>query len=238
MPTPFFARDQNAEALRAQAEQPDVYLSAGVERRLLNWLCAIMPSWVRPDHLTLIGFLGAALCAVSDLGGNVNRAFFLAADLGMLLNWFGDLLDGSLARFRGIDRPRYGYLVDHAFDAINCCLIYGGLGLTPYVPGGVALYALSGVLLLSQYFLMAIQLSEPVGATFLKLGPTELRVIVIYLDTSMYLRGPLHWRAFGVPFSPYVVGVAAMGTVFIALFLINVWRLAAKLAREGERAGG
>ena len=217
-------------------ERIEVYITAKSERRVLNRLCSALPTWMMPDHLSAIGFFGAALSGLSYVAANWSPSFFWLSSLGLAINWFGDSLDGSLARYRKIERPRYGYFVDHSLDVINYCCLFIGLGFSPYVPINVALIALIGILLMHVYTLMSNHLSETFNATIFNLGPTELRLVFVYLNISMYVRGPLKWGFLGFPFSPYTVGVAAMGAIFIGIFLVDVFALARKLAREDSRA--
>ena len=216
-------------------ERIEAYLTAKSERRLLNRLCGELPAWMMPDHLSAIGLFGAVLSGLSYVAANWSPLFFWLSSLGLLINWFGDSLDGSLARYRKTERPRYGYFLDHSLDVINYCWLFVGLGFSPYIPLNVALFALVGILLMHVYTLMSNHLSENFNATVFSLGPTELRMVFVYLNAAMYIRGPLRWGFLGFPFSPYVVGVAAMGTIFVGIFLVDVFVLSRKLAREKQR---
>ena len=216
-------------------ERIEVYLTARGERRLLNRLCRALPAWMMPDHLSAIGFFGAAVSGLSYVAANGSPWFFWLSSVGLLINWFGDSLDGSLARYRKTERPRYGYFVDHSLEVINYCCLFVGLGLSPYIPMNVALIALIGILLMHVYTLMSNHLSENFNATVFNLGPTELRLVFVYLNTVMFFRGPLRWGFLGFPFSPYVVGVTVMGAIFIGIFLVDVFVLARKLRRENGR---
>ena len=110
------------------------------ERRLLTWLASRMPPSVTPDRLTSIGFIGAALVAA----GYALSAFYVGwlwlSVVAYFINWFGDSLDGSLARFRKIERPKFGYFIDHSTDALGNMLIVLGLGLSPFLRMVVALF--------------------------------------------------------------------------------------------------
>lgn len=105
-----------------------------------------MPDWITPDRLTAIGSAGAALAALGYVGSWWSAKFLFVSSLGLVINWFGDSLDGSLARYRRIERPGFGYFVDHAVDALNMLVFALGLGLSPYVGMAAAL------LLLCSYF--------------------------------------------------------------------------------------
>jgi phosphatidylglycerophosphate synthase len=109
------------------------------EKRAVNWLVARLPSWASPDLLTGAGLLGAAIVFLGYVLTHLNRNFLWLASLGFLLHWFGDSRDGTLARYRNLQRPRYGFYVDHAADALGELLIALGLGLSPYVRFDVVL---------------------------------------------------------------------------------------------------
>jgi len=120
-----------------------------LERPALQWLAAHSPAWVTPDVLTWTGVAASVLIFVSYGLTQFNRNFLWLASFGFIMNWLGDSLDGTLARYRHIERPRYGFLVDHWVDAISVVLIFLGLGISPYVDLLVASLALIGYLLLS-----------------------------------------------------------------------------------------
>ncbi|NUM82335.1 CDP-alcohol phosphatidyltransferase family protein, partial [bacterium] len=100
-----------------------------LERPALLWLSERMPAWVTPDILTVIGIVAALIIAGSYYLSNFDKNFLWLANFGFVLNWFGDSLDGSVARYRHIERPKYGYFVDHAVDAFTSTVICVGLGL-------------------------------------------------------------------------------------------------------------
>lgn len=120
-----------------------------LERPALQWLARHMPSWMTPDILTLIGVMGAFVVVAGYGLSNLDRGFLWLASLGFLIHWFGDSLDGTLARFRHIERPLYGFFIDHILDAFCEVIIFLGLGLTPYVTFINACLCLIAYLMLS-----------------------------------------------------------------------------------------
>ena len=105
-------------------------LLAPAEKKVLLWLAARMPATVNSDHLTVIGVLGMLACGVAYAYERWYRWALLLAIVGLAVNWFGDSLDGTLARARNCQRPRYGFYVDHVADALCICFLFGGLGLS------------------------------------------------------------------------------------------------------------
>ena len=99
------------------------------ELNLLIWLAARQPVWITPDRLTVFGVAGALLCGLAFWASSLSPDFLWLACLGLLINWFGDSLDGSLARYRKIERPAYGFFIDHTTDVVSQAFIFIGLGL-------------------------------------------------------------------------------------------------------------
>src|SRR5512132_92468 len=160
-----------------------------LERPALHWLAAHMPAWVTPDICTVIGTLGALLTLVSYGLSNLSPNYLWLASLGFLINWFGDSLDGTLARYRHIERPRYGYYIDHTIDVIRQVINFLGLGLTPYISFNVACLSLISYLLLSVLVYIRTYVVGEFKISYGKLGPTESRVIAVLLNIAMYFFG-------------------------------------------------
>ena len=160
------------------AERLQLSILTPLEKRTLRWLADRMPAGVSSDHLTLIGFAGMILTGVSYYLAQYNPLFLVAAIVCLAINWFGDSLDGTLARVRNRQRPRYGFYVDHIVDAFGISFVVAGLGLSGYMSPYVAMgfliaYFLTNIeIYLATYTLGVFKLSYGL------LGPTELRVIV------------------------------------------------------------
>ena len=162
---------------------------ARAERRLLNHLCAAMPGWVSPDKLTFIGMVGAVMIFAGYLASNADPAWLWLSIAGFVAHWFGDSLDGSLARFRKIERPRYGYFLDHSCDGLATAMIVVGIGLSPYVALEAALLGLAGYLLLSIHAFLSVRVLGELPLTYLNLGPTEVRILLVLLTLGFLIFG-------------------------------------------------
>jgi archaetidylinositol phosphate synthase len=160
-----------------------------LERPALAWLAAHMPKWVTPDLLTIIGLFASLLIFVSYWLTQKSSAFLWLASFGFVLNWFGDSLDGTLARYRKIERPKYGFFVDHVIDAIDEVMVFLGLGLSPYVSFTVANLALVGYLLVSIQVYISTAVHSVFKISYGKLGPTEIRAIAILANTFIFFVG-------------------------------------------------
>lgn len=202
------------------------------ERRLLNWICPRLPNWVTPDKLTILALIGAAITFAGYVGSGIDPAWLWASVAGYVLHWFGDSLDGSLARFRSIERPRYGYFVDHSADVLGALLILGGLGLSPFIRLDVALVALAGYYMLAAHAFLSARVVGELKLSFVAAGPTELRLILIALTVAMYAFGHSGPRL--GPLGPFDVFVGAVGLVLMLLFVIQTVAMSRRLARQGE----
>lgn len=199
------------------------------ERRLLTWLCARMPVWVTPDRLTALGMLGSLLIFVGYASSVRAEDWLWLCMPGYIMQWFGDSMDGSLARYRRIERPRYGYFLDHSCDGITTFLILLGIGFSPYVRLDVALIAMVGYLLLSVHAFLAVRVLGEMRLSYMGGGPTELRLLLIGLTLAMLLLGDRQRdMATMTGFDWFVGGV---GMVLIALFLIQTVRSCRVLAQ-------
>jgi len=211
-------------------------LLARSERQVLNALCEALPRWVTPDHLTALGIVGAVVTAIGYVASNWSPIFFFLASFGLVVQWFGDSLDGSLARYRKIERPRYGFFVDHSVDAASSLIIAIGLGASPYVGMDAALFVLAGYLSLGFFILLSHQVSGDFQLTFVNCGPTEMRLIVIGFNLSMYFLGPAIFTVFGHAMSLHAASVWLLGAVLVSVFMTNIFRTARELARQSEAA--
>jgi len=203
-------------------------LLARGERRILQWLCARMPDWVTPDILTVLGVAGAAMTFAGYAASNLSWYWLWLSIAGYVVQWFGDSMDGSLARFRGIERPAYGYFIDHSCDGLTTVLIVWGLGVSPYVTMDVATVALVGYLLLSIHAYLAARVIGEFKLSYLSAGPTELRFMLIGLTIMMMVLGSDR-GIFGAT-SGFDVFVGVIGSILMILFLVQTLITGKRLA--------
>jgi len=207
-----------------------------LERPALKWLAAHMPAWVTPDVLTWLGILASILIFISYALTNVSEYFLILASLGFVLNWLGDSLDGTLARYRHIERPRYGFLIDHFVDAISTVLIFIGLGLSPYVDLTVACMGVIAYLLVSIMVYLITYVTGVFQITNAKIGPTEIRLLAIIANTSMLIIGNpiVNLPVFG-PTTLYTLFVGFIALLMTLYFLFNTSMQARKLQLLDEK---
>jgi len=203
------------------------------ERRLLNWLCARMPMWVTPDFLTSFGVVGAFAIFAGYALSLFGVAWLWLAIVGYVMQWFGDSMDGSLARFRKIERPRFGFFIDHSCDGLTLLLILAGIGLSPYVTLSIALVTLAGYLLLSIHAYLATHVLGEMRLSYLSLGPTELRFALIFTTFMMMVMG--YDRDWFYPVSGFDLLFGGAGAIMIVIFVVQTLKTARQLAAEDSK---
>jgi phosphatidylglycerophosphate synthase len=200
-------------------------LLAGAEKRALVWLARRLPESVGPDHLTLLGFSAQVMAGAGYALSRGSRYWLLAVIGFLFLNWLGDSLDGTLARVRNRQRPRYGFYVDHMIDSFGSLALMGGLALSGYMHPAIAIGLLIAFLLLSiQSYLATYTLGE-FQLSFWSFGPTELRLLLAVGNLAL-LRWPVvlhgHYRLFDIGGAIGLVGMSVMVIFFAAK---NTYRL-------------
>ena len=143
------------------AERIQTSLLNRLEKKVLTWLAERQPGWMTSDTLTFFGVGAAILYAVFCWLSQYNVNYLWAASFCLVLNWYGDSLDGTLARIRQTQRPKYGFFIDHSLDALTTCLFCIGLGLAPVMYLSISLFIMGGYLCMSIYtYLSTIVLGQ------------------------------------------------------------------------------
>ena len=191
---------------------------AAAEKKTLVWLAQRMPAWVNSDHLTLLGFVSMFAAGIGYWAASWNRSGLLWVIGALVLNWFGDSLDGTLARVRNRLRPRYGFYVDHVTDAIGTFFLMGGLALSGIMTPYIALGLLICFLLLSIEVYLATYTIGKFHLSFWSFGPTELRLLLCAGNVAVFLRGA-GAKLFGREFLLFdiggICGIVGMGAMLI-----------------------
>ena len=206
-------------------------LFAPIEKRVLTRMALAAPRWLNSDHLTFLGFVAMFFAGLSYWLARWNRYMLLVVILWLAVNWLGDSLDGTLARVRNRQRPRYGFYVDHMSDAFGTFFLVGGIGLSGYMSPPVA------ALLLIAYFLLSIQAylaTYAIGKfqlSYWKFSPTELRILLAAGNLAL-LRWPTG-SVFGHRFPLFDVGgVAGIAGMWVMVIVSSVRNTAALYKSE------
>ena len=206
----------NARASSDPVRLQSSMLSAA-EKRLLVRMARALPAWVNPDHLTGLALAAMVLAGASYWLAARRPEGLLLATLFLAVNWFGDSLDGTLARVRGTQRPRYGFYVDHVVDAIGTACLLGGLSLSGYMTPVIALVLLVAWSLVTVEVYLATVVTGTFRMAFLAVGPTELRILLavgnawVVFDPAVTLAGRT-WLLFDVG---GVAGAAGLAAAFL-----------------------
>lgn len=202
------------------SERIQTSLLNAAEKKVLVWLAQRQPSWVTSDFLTYTGLLGAVICAVGFILAHIDKNYLWLSSLGLFINWYGDSLDGTLARVRNTQRPVYGFFIDHSLDAITICIMCIGAGLSPMFRLDVAMLVLAGYLVLSIYTYISTIVKGKFLLTYGKLGPTELRLVIILINTIFIYTSleDIKWTIGG-----QTLGLFDVAGLFIACFLFIAW---------------
>ena len=203
------------------------------ERWALPRLAARLPGWVLPDHLTVLGLLASTAIGGAYALSNRDVQWLWLANAAIVVNWFGDSLDGTLARHRRIERPRYGYYLDHLTDAYSTLVIGLGLGFSPFMLLAVGLAIVVAYLLLSINVYLETHVFEEFRFSYGNLGPTEVRVVLIALNTIALTLGALPFTLLGVGATVFdVFGLAAVATMVLMLLARALGNLRALALQE------
>lgn len=206
--------------MSVEPERQAGFLLASLEKRALQRLAAALPAGVMPDHMTLIGIAGSIIVAGGYALSNHNEYWLLAACAGLAINWFGDSLDGTLARFRKIERPRYGYYLDHLTDAFSTLAIGVGLGFSPYMLLTVGLTIAAAYLLLSINVYLETHAFGRFAFAYGAIGPTEVRILLVFINVAALILGPIAWPLLGQPATIFdVTGLAIVAVMLLLLSL-------------------
>ncbi len=207
-----------------------------LERPTLAWLVKRLPQWTTPDLLTAVGALGALMSGTGYALSRLSAAWLLLASAGLVVNWFGDSLDGTLARYRGIERPRYGFFIDHTTDAVCVLVVFVGIGLSPFVRLDVALLLLAVYLMLEVLSIATVAVTGVFRISYGIVGATEARVLAIF-GNGLFLCGinPTIFRALAEDFSLADVIIVVIAALLLLLFAVHARKTAQRvLATEKQ----
>ena len=228
----------------AKDKRKNDILLGPLERPALQFFSRNMPDWINSDMLTVFGFLGSILAAVAyGMVGNgtiKGNPWLFVASLGFIINWFGDSLDGTLARYRHQERPNYGYYTDHAIDGITSLLLFSGIGLSGIARFDISMIALAAWLLLMIQVYLKTHVTGTFEMTSIGIGPTEVRLMAIILNTVLYFTGiggyiwslTIKGEVIGLTIGSIIVGILAI--LFLIYFVYQVISSAIVLAAQDE----
>ena len=232
-PLPDFREQSNSKVL-CESRKPQTFedpkriqhsFVTAAEKRVLVWLAERTPAWISPDHLTFLGFMSQVMAGISYALASRNRLWLLGVIGFLALNWLGDSLDGTLARVRQRQRPRYGFYVDHMIDSLGGLCLMGGLALSGYMHPYLAIGLLLAFLLLSIQSYLATYTRGEVQLSFWSFGPTELRILLAIGNIALFYRPMIlggRYRLFDVG---GIIGLFGMTVMLLFFTVRNTRRL-------------
>ena len=209
---------QKAKAAFQEASREQMSLLAPLEKKCLIWMARHAPRWINSDHLTALGLISLAGAGLSYWYARWNTAGLLLVIAFLVLNWLGDSLDGTLARVRNQQRPRYGFYVDHVVDAFGTFFLLGGLALSGYMSERIAIGLLIAYFMLTIEVYLATYTLGTFHLSFWKFSPTELRILLMIGNVALFYRPVV--QLFGGSYLLFDVG-GAIGIVGMALMLVT-----------------
>jgi len=219
-------------AAKEKAERVIDTLTGPLEERILPRMAEALPGWVTPDLLTFLGIVAALVIAAGYALCSVSYWWIVLVNAGLVLHWYADSLDGTLARVRRIERERYGYFVDHICDAVAIFLVCLGLGVSPFMDLRTALFLAVGYFMMDVYVNIAAYTKREFKLSYGRCGPTEVRIFIFLANIAVVFWNPVVFRRGPDSFRALDLAGIALGTWFIVLFAVYSLKDARVLDRE------
>ncbi|MFL6440287.1 MAG: CDP-alcohol phosphatidyltransferase family protein [Terriglobales bacterium] len=235
MPEVQLEIEESQAQLFHEAKRIQQSLITNLEKRVLLWLAKRTPEKVNSDHLTVLGAAGMFLAGASYGLSRYSHYGLLLSCVFLAINWLGDSLDGTLARFRSRQRPRYGFYVDHVIDCFGVTALLGGLGASGYMHPLVAVWLLVAYLLLSSEIFLATYALGRFEMSYFHLGPTELRILLCLGNLYLFFQTSIpSFHSFGFALSVVDLCGVIGGLGMVAIAIVSFVRHA-RLLYDAER---
>lgn len=212
-------RKLKVEYKRDEQNAINTGITAKAEEKAKEWICPRIPAWVNSDMLTVLGFLSSFIIATGFIFGFSNRWYLILVIVGLILNWFGDSFDGSIARYRKKTRPNYGYYIDHVVDGLVVLILGLGLGLSGFFKIEIALAFVIMYLILMIHVELITYVQNEFKYSFGLVGPTEIRIIGMLLTIVMFFLPVKYFDILGYTLTQYdffaSFAVVVMGMIII-----------------------
>ncbi len=203
-----------------QATRIQTSVLNGLEKKILVWMAERQPRWVTSNFLSFIGFVGAVVIAIGFILSDKNINYLWISSLGLLINWYGDSMDGTLARVRNTQRPLFGYYLDHILDGVNESIMFIGAGISALMHMPLALLVLLLYLLITINVSINAHLRREFKLTYLKMGPTEFRIAIIIANTVMIFSEKVRNFIWNIEIFNHEVALTAFDCLAIVLIVL------------------
>ncbi len=222
-------RKLRVEYKRDEQNAINTGLTAKAEEKAKEWICPRIPTWVNSDMLTVLGFLSSFIIAAGFIFGFSNRWYLILVIVGLILNWFGDSFDGSLARYRKKTRPNYGYFIDHIVDSLVILVLGLGLGLSGFFKIEIALAFVIMYLILMIYVELMTYVQNEFKYSFGLVGPTEIRIIGILLTIVMFFIPIKYFDVWGYTLTQYDFFASVVVLIMAIIIVTSIFSKAFEL---------
>ena len=210
-------------------------ITAKAEERAKEIICPRIPKWIGPDHLTLIGIVGVIIVSIGFVFGFINRYYLSLVPIGLIINWFGDSFDGSIARYRKRTRPNYGYYIDKIVDAVVILMFALGLGLSGFVKMEIA-FILAGIYLAMMLNVdLLVYVKGEAKNSFGWFGPTEIRIIGIIIAIVMFFMPVKSYDIYGYLVTQYDIVVLGLSALMFLVLISEIIKNGIRLNREDRK---
>ncbi len=210
-------------------------ITAKVEERLKEIICPRIPLWMNPDHLTAIGVLGIVMVSSGFIFGFANRYYLLLVILGLIVNWFGDSFDGSIARYRKRTRPNYGYYIDKIVDAVVIIIFGLGLGISGFAKIETSLLLTSVYLALMLNVDLIVHVQNECKNSFGAFGPTEVRIIGIFATLFMFFSPINYYNIYGYIITQYDISLLLLSAIMFGILIVDIISKGIELNRKDTK---
>ena len=224
--------DLKVEYKRDTQDTINTAITAKAEEKAKEWICPRIPKWVSPDILTVLGIFGIGMVSAGFLMGFFNRNYLILVILGLMVNWLGDSFDGSIARYRKVTRPNYGYYIDKIVDAVVIIIFALGLGLSGYVKIEIALLLASIYLAMMLHVDLIVHVQNQCKNSFGWFGPTEIRIVGIFLTVYMYFSEVKYFDIYNHILTQHDIAVFSGSVIMFIILLVNILRKGIELNKQ------
>ncbi|KUK77446.1 MAG: CDP-alcohol phosphatidyltransferase [candidate division WS6 bacterium 34_10] len=220
------------EYKRDEQDAVNTAITANAEEKAKEYICPRIPEWMSPDHLTVIGVIGILISAIGYILGFFNRVWLLLVPLGLVINWFGDSFDGSIARYRKRTRPNYGYYIDKIVDSVVIIMFALGIGLSGFVKIEIALLLAVMYLAMMMHVDLVVHVQNKAQNSFGMFGPTEIRIIGILFTAIMYFVPVTYYNIYGHYLTQYDFGVFGISVIMFFVLIVSIFRKGIELHKQ------
>lgn len=206
-------------------------ITANAEEKIKEWVCPRIPAWVTSDMLTGLGVIAAVMVAIGFILGFWDRNYLFLVLIGLVLHWFGDSFDGSLARYRKKTRPNFGYYIDHIVDSISVLIFSLGLGLSGFVKIEIALLFAIMYLILIVHVELVTYVQNEFKYSFGLIGPTEMRIIGGIFTLVMFFCPITYYNILGHFVTGYDFAVLGVAIIMFLVIIVSILQKGTELDR-------